>query len=1083
MHTGHLPRRPGRGAFFAAAAALLVAVWLAALFVLIIPRERAATVRHWHDALTALARERANALVRRIAEAEGDAALVSRFPTTRLLLGGAADPANVLPVQTGSRAHLEGLLDELRTTQGYSGAYLVAAPGGPSGAEVAVGEPCGDVCRSLASRAIGSGRAMADMEANGHGVSVLFATTVQAPDGRDIGAVVLRHRAESWLIPLLGRNPLGTGGLVTTLAWRSPGGDIGQLQGGVVVTSASGGPSAVDPIVDVLGSGGADFGDLRSARGEAMLAAAVGLGQPAWAVVSAIPRTEALAPFHRSVRDMAAAGSAVVVALLALAFAAWRGLSARHRGEIAQRERQFRAAVDNLAQSFVIYDADRRYVYVNPAGRRMAERSLGDMRGRRGEDVYGPRFAAEFAPTIDRAIATGRRQTIESTLERGGRVVSLVTDYVPVVDSRGNIEQVLGISHDVTDLVRARKELEESRRQLSTLFSNLPGMAYRCRLGGGSSMLLVSEGCRALTGWEPEAFLDGWLSYESLIADEDRDEVQRTVRSQVEAGHPFELVYRMIARDGAVRWVWEKGRGVPDGRDGVVLEGFVSDITPLHVAEARNELLATVVRQSSEIVVITDPEGVIEYVNPAFEAVTGWSEAEALGQHTRMLKSGVHPDSFYAGMWRTITSGAPWRGRMTNRRRDGSEYEEHVAIFPVRDVDGTIVRFVALKRDVSQEVALEHQLQHAQRLEAVGRLAGGVAHDFNNLLQALIAQISVLRSEPELPVAARDRVKEMHRVVQGGASLTRQLLLFSRREVSHPERLDLNAVVGQAEMLLRRLLPAPIALEMDLCAGLLPVNADRGQLEQVLVNLAVNAADAMPDGGTLSITSRRNNDGTVGLEVRDTGPGVPADIRDRIFEPFFTTKGAGAGTGLGLSVVHGIVTRHGGRISVHCPEDGGAAFRIAFPWSASGEFQAIHGADSDAEPAGGDGERVLVVEDEAAAREGLVAGLDLLGFRPVGVGTAADAEALPVGEPFHLLLADLVLPDRNGAELAGRLSRRWPSMAVVLMSGYTEDMAVRLGVRDGNVRFLQKPFGFDDLARELRRALDEAPSHATGSSE
>ena len=360
----------------------------------------------------------------------------------------------------------------------------------------------------------------------------------------------------------------------------------------------------------------------------------------------------------------------------------------------------------------------------------------------------------------------------------------------------------------------------------------------------------------------------------------------------------------------------------------------VRDISAAKRAEELRARLATAVEQAAEVIVITDTAGTIQYVNPAFERVSGYSAAEAIGANPRILKSGAHDARFYAAMWRTLTGGGVWSGHLVNRRKDGTLYEEEATISPIRDAAGAIVNLVAVKRDVTGEVQLAHQLRESQKLQAIGQLAGGVAHDFNNLLQAVVGTIEVLRARGSDQAVLVRAVAELEADVRRGAALARQLLLFAQRGVVKTERIDLNDVVRSADRLLRRLLREDIRFAIEPAPEPLPVDADRGQLEQVLVNLAVNAVDAMPAGGELTIRTSHPAGGDAVLEVQDTGVGIPEGVRARIFEPFFTTKGSEKGIGLGLSVVHGIVSGYGGGLRVSTAEGAGLRIAIYFPLAA-----------------------------------------------------------------------------------------------------------------------------------------------------
>jgi two-component system cell cycle sensor histidine kinase/response regulator CckA len=300
----------------------------------------------------------------------------------------------------------------------------------------------------------------------------------------------------------------------------------------------------------------------------------------------------------------------------------------------------------------------------------------------------------------------------------------------------------------------------------------------------------------------------------------------------------------------------------------------------------------------------------------------------------------------------TATRRAGSRDFTSNRRTHATD--ARATISPIRDNHGKIVNFVAVKRDVTREVALQAQLNQAQKMEAVGQLAGGVAHDFNNLLQAMLSHVELARGGHADAEHVAASMAELDAAIRRGSSLARQLLLFARRETVKPEQLDLNEVIRSAAIFLRRLVRENIVFRAELADEPLPVIADRGQIDQVLMNLVVNAADAMPDGGHLTIRTGCQGREWVWFATEDTGSGIPVEIRDRIFEPFFTTKGKGEGTGLGLSVVHGIVTQHRGAVEFQGLPGGGTSFRVALPRAGSGEYPtvAFPTVDSSSAPAG-----------------------------------------------------------------------------------------------------------------------------------
>ena len=489
-------------------------------------------------------------------------------------------------------------------------------------------------------------------------------------------------------------------------------------------------------------------------------------------------------------------------------------------------------------------------------------------------------------------------------------------------------------------------------------------------------------------------------------------------------------------------------------------------------AEQRLSLQSTIMEAAANAIVVTDTSGIIRWVNPAFTRLTGYTEEEAVGQSTRILKSGAQPPALYAELWRTVLGGQVWRGEIVNRRKDGSHYHEQMTITPVRGPGGAVTHFVAIKEDVSDRWQMEARLRDAQRLEAVGRLAGGVAHDFNNLLQAMLGIAELVRVQDAGTGDPAERLGELEELLRRGAQLTRQLLLFSRREEPRVERFDLNVVVEDTAKLLRRLLRENVELRLELTAEPLFIVADRAQLGQVWMNLAVNAADAMPEGGTLTVRSGVEGDAHVWFSVEDTGHGIPENVRDHIFEPFFTTKGAYSGTGLGLAVVHGIVTGHGGRVEVASEAGRGTVFRVVLPRRA-GSHEEQEPVRAAAAVPRGRGERVLLVEDHEAVRRTFERLLGGLGYAVTAVESAEAVDQLSDHPGFQLMLTDMMLPGASGAELAERVHDRWPDLRVVFMSGYTEDEVIRQRAASGAVRYLQKPVDLETLAREVRSALDQ----------
>ncbi len=372
---------------------------------------------------------------------------------------------------------------------------------------------------------------------------------------------------------------------------------------------------------------------------------------------------------------------------------------------------------------------------------------------------------------------------------------------------------------------------------------------------------------------------------------------------------------------------------------------IIQNISERKKAQEVQRRLATAIEQAAEAVVITDSEGVIQYVNPAFEQITGYSGSEVTGQTTNILKSGLHDDSFYQKLWETIESGEVWCGRLANKKKDGSIYYEDATISPVKDLKGKINNYVAVKRDVTETIELARQLLHSQKMEAIGTLAGGIAHDFNNLLQVVMGYCEILMKSKGSDHADFADLQKIYLAGKKGADLVKKLLAFSRNEQAKLVETDLNAEITQLSGLLLRTIAKSIRIDLDLSGELSLVDADPNQLAQVIMNLILNARDAMPDGGTLSIETRnvlldeeycsKHLDVKPGNYVRlifsDAGEGMDKSTLDHIFEPFFSTKEVGKGTGLGLATVYGILKNHGGHLTCESSPGKGSTFRIYFP--------------------------------------------------------------------------------------------------------------------------------------------------------
>lgn len=514
--------------------------------------------------------------------------------------------------------------------------------------------------------------------------------------------------------------------------------------------------------------------------------------------------------------------------------------------------------------------------------------------------------------------------------------------------------------------------------------------------------------------------------------------------------------------------------------------------TSLHLREQQFEdtlrKLHSAVEQSADIVVITDAAGRIEYVNPAFERTTGYLRGEIIGANPRILKSGEHGADFYADLWRTLKSGEVFRGVMINRKKSGESLVVEKTITPVRNSQGEITHFISNDRDISEVRRLETALFQAQKMDAIGQLAGGVAHDFNNLLMVISSYAELMLDELKPGDRLHRNAQEILGAARRAADLTRELLAFGRKQMQTLQVVNLNEVLQRILRLLPRLIGENIEVRFLAGASLGRVRVDPVQIEQVLMNLATNARDAMPNGGILTVqTQNVELDETyvhaknlvrpgeyVLLEVSDTGMGIPPEHLPHIFEPFYTTKEQGKGTGLGLATVYGIIKQSGGYIWAHSESGRGTDFQIYFPRVGAKAAVNLEGGNEPPHEALQGKETILVVEDEEAVRQPSCEYLRRCGYRILEARDGREALAMLEGhkDPVHLVLSDVIMPAMSGYELAKGLRASHPETKVLFVSGYAEKggNSGELVERNG---FLQKPFSLRELARKVREVLEK----------
>jgi PAS domain S-box-containing protein len=520
-----------------------------------------------------------------------------------------------------------------------------------------------------------------------------------------------------------------------------------------------------------------------------------------------------------------------------------------------------------------------------------------------------------------------------------------------------------------------------------------------------------------------------------------------------------------------------------------VIQCNIRDITANKLAKAERKRLMAAIEQTGEAIVMTDAQGNIYFVNPAFERMTGYSGAEAVGQNSRILNSGKQDKLFYRHLWATIAGGSTWTGRMVNKRKDGTLYTEEATISPVRDGLGQIVNYVAVSRDITDDLQMVAQFQQAQKMETIGLLAGGIAHDFNNMLTVILGNAELALLNGDLTPSLHTNLERIIEAANHSTDITRKLLAFARKQTITPLTLDLNLTVKTMLKMLRHLIGENINLAWLPGVDLGPVKMDPVQIDQILANLCVNARDAITDVGKITIETgnavfdepycAEHVGCTAGeytlLAVSDDGCGMEKEILAQIFEPFFTSKGLGQGTGLGLSTVYGIVKQNHGLVNVYSEPGKGTTFRIYLPRCA-GPAVYIQ-PEAAAEIPLGHGETVLLVEDEAALLELGKRMLERLGYRVLAAATPVEAmgQAEAHASELHLLITDVIMPEMNGPDLAKQLQALHPGLKILFMSGFPANVLASQGVLDEGINFINKPFSMKELAVKVQEVRNSVP--------
>jgi two-component system cell cycle sensor histidine kinase/response regulator CckA len=650
------------------------------------------------------------------------------------------------------------------------------------------------------------------------------------------------------------------------------------------------------------------------------------------------------------------------------------------------------------------------------------------------------------------------------------------------------------LKEDNMVLQKAEKTLRESQERFREMAENITDMFWMTS-PDMQQVLYVSPAYETIWGHSAESLYADPRQWAEAIPAEDRERVFTLFSSLGSGASSASTEFQISHPDGAVRWIYGRGFPVRDATGKVVrLTGIASDITERKRTEETLRLLSSAVEQSKESIVITDteldlPGPKILFVNPAFTKMTGYSAEEVMGKTPRILQGPRTDKAMLSRLRKNLERGEVFEGEAINYRKDGTEFDVEWQIAPIRNASGKTTHFVAIQHDITERKRLETRLFQSQKMETVGKLAGGVAHEFNSILTAIIGQTELLLSDltPDDPLGKT--AQQIRIAADRAAVLTRQLLAYGRKQILQPEILDLNQVLSDLLGTLQHLMGEAVDVRIVPAIGLKTVKIDPGQMEQVIVNIAMNAAEAMPNGGKLTLETAnvsldeefvrpfpglKPGDYVV-VAITDTGTGMSNEVRARVFEPFFSTKDVGQGTGLGLATCYGIVKQSDGHISVYSEVARGATFRIYLPQVAPPTKTSRLRAKSPNLPRGT--ETILLAEDDPSLLEMSATLLKRLGYTVLTAVNGVEALNLKqqrdIGH-IDLLLTDVVMPHMSGKELSDRIRTIYPHTKNLFTSAYTENAIVHQGVLNEGVLLLQKPFTPSALAYKIREVLDQA---------
>lgn len=770
----------------------------------------------------------------------------------------------------------------------------------------------------------------------------------------------------------------------------------------------------------------------------------------------------------------------------------------RNEERVRRSESRFREAFQDAATGVAIMTIYGQYIECNQAYCDMLGYTNDELNQLDFQQITHPDDQQQNQQKInDIMLGLHDSRIIEKRyISKAGEIVWARLSVTLQRDENGQPLHLIAITENITNTKLAEAQRTEAERSLMQLLRNLPGVAYRCLYDESWTMLYVSESFEKLTGYAAESVLkNNEIAFANLIYPDDQPMAIKKVAEALSQNLPFQLEYRIIHKKGGIRWFWEQGSAVKDKEGTIVaIEGYITDITlqkqadaNIRESEQRFQLLSKATNDA-----IWDWDLITNKLwwSDSFASLFGVDAEESVPSLEGWEKR-IHPDDrnrVVNNLRRSVESHQQsWSDNYKFQRQDGSYADVIDRGYVIYNNNDEAIRMVGGITDISERLEIEEKLRQSQRLEAVGQLTGGVAHDFNNLLTVIVGNAEIITESLATDSNLRSLSKMIQEAADRGAELIRSLLAFARRQALDPKHIDANQLLNNFHRLLSRSLGETVQLELALDPDLWLAQVDPGQLENALLNLAINARDSMPSGGRLLIETLNvslseeyasRHDVAVGdyviIGVSDTGVGIAPENLNKVFEPFYTTKSKDKGTGLGLAMVYGFARQSYGHINIYSEVGQGTTIRLYLPRSPEGVESAEKVDLLPIQPQIGN-ETILVVEDDELVRSYVISQLEFMGYQVLSASNGQEAMEIILSDAqIDLLFTDVVMPGGiNGRELSDRAQRIRPNLKVLFTSGYTENSIVHHGRLDPGVMLLSKPYSRDELTTKIRNSLQD----------